>query len=45
MFLERNYEQDDFKIILNKRFCHYVRCFNEIIGNYNYCCLHNKDSV
>ena len=42
---ERNYEQDDFKIILNKRFCHYVPCFNKIIGNCNYGCLYNKDSV
>ena len=42
---ERNYEQDDFKIILNKRFCRYVPCFNKIIGNYNYCHLHNDNSI
>ena len=45
MFLERNYEQYDFKIILNKKFCHYVPCFNKIIGTYNYCHLHNKNTI
>ena len=42
---ERNYEQDDFKIILNKRLCHYVPCFNKIIGTYNYCHLHNENTI
>ena len=43
--LKENYEQDDFKIILNKRICFYPPCFNKIIGPNNYCYLHNKDSV
>ena len=42
---ERNYEQDDFKIILNKRFCHYVPCFYKIIGTNNYCHLHNENTI
>ena len=45
MFIERNYGQEDFQIILNKRVCHFLPCLNKIIGNYNYCYLHNKDSV
>ena len=44
---EINYEQeqDDFKIILNKRFCHYIPCFNKIIGSNNYCHLHNENTI
>ena len=42
---EGNYKQDDFKIISNKRFCHYVPCFNKIIGTYNYCHLHNENTI
>ena len=44
---EINYEQeqDDFKIILNKRFCHYIPCFNKIIGTYNYCHLHDENTI
>ena len=34
-----------FKIILNERFCHYIPCFNKIIGTYNYCYLHNMNSI
>ena len=36
--LKENYEKekDDFKIILNKKFCHYIPCFNKIIGSNNY---------
>ena len=45
MFIERNYEQDDFQIILNKRICHCVRCLNYIIGSNNYCHLHKENSV
>ena len=45
MFIEKNYEQDDFQIILNKRFCYFMPCLNKIIGSNNYCHLHNKDSV
>ena len=40
-----NINQEDFKIILNKRICFYPPCLNKIIGTYNYCYLHNKDSV
>ena len=45
--LKENYEQeqDDFKIILNKRFCHYIPCYNKIIGSYNYCHLHNENTI
>ena len=39
------YEQDDFQIILSKRFCYFMPCLNKIIGSNNYCHLHNKDSV
>ena len=42
---ERNCNEEDFQIILNKRFCHYVPCFNKIIGTYNYCYLHNMNSI
>ena len=44
---EINYEQeqDDFKIILNKKFCHYIPCFNKIIGSNNYCHLHNENTI
>ena len=42
---ERIYEQEDFEIILNKRICFYPPCLNKIIGTYNYCYLHNKDSA
>ena len=45
MFIEKNYEQDDFQIILNKRFCYFMPCLNKIIGSNNYCHLHNIDSV
>ena len=40
-----NINQEDFEIILNKRICFYPPCLNKIIGTYNYCYLHNKDSV
>ena len=45
--LKENYEQeqDDFKIILNKRFCHYIPCVNKIIGSNNYCHLHNENTI
>ena len=44
MFIEINYEEN-FKIILNKRFCHFPPCLNKIIGsNNNYCHLHNENS-
>ena len=42
---DSNINQEDFKIILNKRICFYPPCLNKIIGTYNYCYLHNKDSV
>ena len=42
---ERNGNEKDFQIILNKRFCHYIPCYNKIIGNYNYCYLHNENSI
>ena len=42
---ERNYNDENFQIILNKRFCHYAPCMNKIIGNYNYCHLHNEESL
>ena len=44
---EINYEQeqDDFKIILNKKFCYYIPCFNKIIGSNNYCHLHNENTI
>ena len=44
---EINYEQeqDDFKIILNKKFCHYIPYFNKIIGSNNYCHLHNENTI
>ena len=38
-------EEDDFQIILNKRVCHFPPCLNKIIGNNNYCHLHNKDMM
>ena len=40
-----NINQEDFKIILNKRICFYPPCLDKIIGTNNYCYLHNKDSV
>ena len=45
--LKENYEQeqDDFKIILNKRFCLYIPCYNKIVGSYNYCHLHNENTI
>ena len=45
--LKENYEQeqDYFKIILNKRFCHYIPCFNKIIGSNNYCHLHDENTI
>ena len=43
--LKENYEKDDFKIILNKKFCHYIPCFNKIIGSNNYCHLHNENTI
>ena len=45
IFIERNYEQDDFQIILNKRCCHFPPCLNKIIGSNNYCHLHNENSI
>ena len=45
MFIERNYEQDDFQIILNKRVCYFMPCLNKIVGSNNYCHLHNENSV
>ena len=45
MFIERNYEQDDFQIILNKRCCHFFPCLNKIIGSNNYCHLRNENSI
>ena len=38
-------KKEDFEIILNNRICFYPPCLNKIIGTYNYCYLHNKDSV
>ena len=40
-----NIDQEDFQIILNKHVCHYPLCMNKIIGNYNYCHLHDENSV
>ena len=45
MFLERGYVQEGFHIILNKRVCHFLPCLNKIIGGYNYCYLHNENSI
>ena len=42
---EKEKEKDDFKIILNKKFCHYIPCFNKIIGSNNYCHLHNENTI
>ena len=42
---ERNCNVEDFQITLNKRFCHFPPCSNKIIGNINYCHLHNKNSI
>ena len=45
MFIERNYEEDDFQMILNKRISHFPPCLNQIIGSNNYCHLHNENYV
>ena len=45
MFIERNYEEDDFQIILNKRVCYFPPCLNKIISSNNYCHSHNENSV
>ena len=38
-----NIDQEDFKIILNKRVCFYPPCLNKIIGSNNYC-SHHQDT-
>ena len=45
MFIEKNYEQDDFQIKIIKKTCFYPPCLNQIIGSDNYCNLHNKDMI
>ena len=42
---EKEKEKHDFKIILDKKFCHYIPCFNKIIGSKNYCHLHNENTI
>ena len=41
----KNINQEDFKIILNKRICFYPPCLSNIIDTNNYCYLHNKDCI
>ena len=38
-------KKDDFELILIKRYCHFPPCLNKIIGSYNYCHLHNENSI
>ena len=45
MFVEKNYEQDDFQIKIIKKTCFYPPCLNQIIGSDNYCNLHYKDMI
>ena len=40
-----NINQEDFKIILNERICFYPPCLNKIIGTYNYCHLHDENTI
>ena len=38
-------EEEDFRIKIIKRTCHFPPCLNQIIGSNNYCSLHNKDMI
>ena len=38
---ERDYNDNNFQIILNKRYCNFIPCMNRIIGNCDYCYIHS----
>ena len=41
----KNFNNENFEIILNRRIFLFPSCLNKIIGSDNYCHLHNKKCI